>query len=462
MSDQPDSSHCPKREFVTPDSALDFRRLLLSLPADVNKKLSIYDLRRMCQNYNSIPCPNCYGGHQRPCQWCSDSGSVIFIPVADLPAPSVVDGHSVLPALSKPEDQNWTGIPDSEVCHCGNLLSKHDELLGCNNPRPLSPVPVPVSRSGFGEVHGPTRPRIHNKKMLEAIEAVIIEHSGNNLLAKSVRSFISAEPTERISEIIEIDEHGRVYDPLGQMSSGVPIHDSGAPLVPVSPTEEKEELGIPGAGLAATHVLQNAVFVKAVDPGHEYRLPSFDGELFQTLTFMKREGKGFHGNVGHYPGTNLQSVLRACLDRVVYLQRQIPHENNIAIMCHLRHCLRELEQRAAERHGFNVNKVTLELSSTGAMCGTCGHVLCWHSVIHGNDKHLAAPVIPTPSPSSAAPETALGEEEIAREASAELWQACSLSPYEHEKAKQIILAAIQRAKACQSIEQPKKLGEKET
>lgn len=25
-------------------------------------------------------CPNCYGGHQAPCQWCGDSGRVTFVP----------------------------------------------------------------------------------------------------------------------------------------------------------------------------------------------------------------------------------------------------------------------------------------------------------------------------------------------------------------------------------------------
>lgn len=39
----------------------------------------------------------------------------------------------------------------------------------------------------------PQRPRIHNIKMLDAIEAVIIEHSGNGELAGYVRDFISAE-----------------------------------------------------------------------------------------------------------------------------------------------------------------------------------------------------------------------------------------------------------------------------
>lgn len=27
--------------------------------------------------YREIFCPNCYGGHQKPCQWCGDSGRVI-------------------------------------------------------------------------------------------------------------------------------------------------------------------------------------------------------------------------------------------------------------------------------------------------------------------------------------------------------------------------------------------------
>jgi hypothetical protein len=25
-------------------------------------------------------CPNCYGGHFRPCQWCGDTGRVVFLP----------------------------------------------------------------------------------------------------------------------------------------------------------------------------------------------------------------------------------------------------------------------------------------------------------------------------------------------------------------------------------------------
>lgn len=32
-----------------------------------------------------IDCPNCYGGHQKPCQWCCDSGRVVNIPNSPTP-----------------------------------------------------------------------------------------------------------------------------------------------------------------------------------------------------------------------------------------------------------------------------------------------------------------------------------------------------------------------------------------
>lgn len=117
-----------------------------------------------------------------------------------------------------------------------------------------------------------------------------------------------------------------------------------------------------------------------VDAGHVYVLPVFDGQVLlgSPLTFMKREGEGFPGNTGHFPGTSLQAVLRACLDRVRYLQRQIPCDNNVAIICHIGHAILELERRAAERHGFNPKSITLEMATEGEMCPDCGHVKCHH------------------------------------------------------------------------------------
>lgn len=135
--------------------------------------------------------------------------------------------------------------------------------------------------------------------------------------------------------------------------------------------------------------------MKVIDPGHVYALAFLDGAitspempklgvlLSNTLTFVKREGDGYPGNVGHHPGTNLQEVLRALIERVKYLERQVPHPNNPIIIFALRHSLWLLEQRAAERHGrpftlpaagvLRIEDSTIEDAPT---CRLCGHIGC--------------------------------------------------------------------------------------
>lgn len=47
--------------------------------------------------------------------------------------------------------------------------------------------------------------------------------------------------------------------------------------------------------------------MKVVDPGHTYELDVLDApqqHQGHPLIFVKREGPGFLGNVGHNPGTN--------------------------------------------------------------------------------------------------------------------------------------------------------------
>lgn len=57
-----------------------------------------------------------------------------------------------------------------------------------------NPDPQPEN-TGNGSVEAP-RPRIHNRKMLAAIHAVIVEHSGNGLLADEVVRYISVPQPE--------------------------------------------------------------------------------------------------------------------------------------------------------------------------------------------------------------------------------------------------------------------------
>lgn len=114
-----------------------------------------------------------------------------------------------------------------------------------------------------------------------------------------------------------------------------------------------------------------------VDHGHVYSLLPIDGTDAQALTFVKREGPGYPGNIGHHSGTNCQSVIRALCDRVRYLQNQIPHPNNLHILDYLMRSNWLLEQRAAERHGLSFN-LTPEQAIEMPMCPVCGHVVCRH------------------------------------------------------------------------------------
>lgn len=127
--------------------------------------------------------------------------------------------------------------------------------------------------------------------------------------------------------------------------------------------------------------------MKIVDPGHHYRLDLLDAPDLQSvvfgadLVFVKREGEGYPGNVGHYSGTNMQEVLRALIDRVKYLNNQIPHPRNDNVITSLRHAIFNLELRAAERHG-RLDEFTSLIMRGGPQienfetCKKCGHIGC--------------------------------------------------------------------------------------
>lgn len=118
---------------------------------------------------------------------------------------------------------------------------------------------------------------------------------------------------------------------------------------------------------------------EVLDPGHQYRLLTLDGDLDQTLTFVKRHDPNdltrFPGNTNSYPGTTMQSVIRCLIERIEYLDKQIPHLNNLESRDHLTEVLWLLEDRAAERHGY-VFDLFPEDCYTMPMCPHCGHVIC--------------------------------------------------------------------------------------
>jgi hypothetical protein len=115
--------------------------------------------------------------------------------------------------------------------------------------------------------------------------------------------------------------------------------------------------------------------VKVLDPGHQYSLRHLDGDGEETLQFVKREGKGYPGNIGHHEGTTMQEVLRVLIHRAKYVNKQIPcRETELAIK-HMRTAIYQFEVRAAFRHGrrFRMPDGLIEEEPT---CVKCGHIGC--------------------------------------------------------------------------------------
>lgn len=113
------------------------------------------------------------------------------------------------------------------------------------------------------------------------------------------------------------------------------------------------------------------------DPGHDYVLASLDGAAPQRLTFVKREGPGFPGNVGAHPGTTTQEVLRALIERSEYVNGQIPCAETEAVIGLLQTAVMILETRAARRHDRTPGAhATLSDAVDGEACPSCGHVGC--------------------------------------------------------------------------------------
>jgi hypothetical protein len=139
--------------------------------------------------------------------------------------------------------------------------------------------------------------------------------------------------------------------------------------------------------------LRKRLKVKIIDPGHVYELDWLDGTPLtiyplkddeeprtsrpeNRLTFVKREGDGYPGNVGHHAGTNIQEVLRALIDRVRYLDKQIPDWRNLIILDNLRMAMYNLEGRAAERHGRTFIVHDMSAIETLPTCEKCKHIGC--------------------------------------------------------------------------------------
>lgn len=125
--------------------------------------------------------------------------------------------------------------------------------------------------------------------------------------------------------------------------------------------------------------------MNVIDQGHIFELATYNGDACydrpaRLLTFMKRSGPGSPGNVGSFPGTNCQEVIRALISRVTYLDAQKPCAENEIIINSLRSALWAFEVRAARRRNatLSTHETNIEYAAT---CDVCGHIDC-------NEFHL--------------------------------------------------------------------------
>ena len=118
--------------------------------------------------------------------------------------------------------------------------------------------------------------------------------------------------------------------------------------------------------------------MRILDPGHRYELDILDKtyDLIAVLQFVKREGEEYPGNIGHYPGTTTQEVLRALIDRTKYVDQQQHWSANDFVIDYLRRALYELELRAAYAAGKGLNIFHVDMIETLPTCSTCGHIWC--------------------------------------------------------------------------------------
>lgn len=115
--------------------------------------------------------------------------------------------------------------------------------------------------------------------------------------------------------------------------------------------------------------------MKALDAGHIYSLQSLDGGDHELLRFVKRAGPGFPGNKGAHPGTIIQEVCRAMIDRLDYVDNQIPCPDNRKARLNLSLVIYWLEKRAAERHGRTLQSPITDIEYVPT-CPKCGHIEC--------------------------------------------------------------------------------------
>lgn len=118
--------------------------------------------------------------------------------------------------------------------------------------------------------------------------------------------------------------------------------------------------------------------MEILDPGHRYILEGYDGPLTQELTFVKRNDppEKYPGNTSAYPGTIMQEVIKALIDRLQYVNNQTPCAETEAVLGLMQTSMLLLEERANRMHGRTLDFDSFDELLTTPTCPGCGHIQC--------------------------------------------------------------------------------------
>lgn len=96
--------------------------------------------------------------------------------------------------------------------------------------------------------------------------------------------------------------------------------------------------------------------MEIVEFGHKYLLPHLESEGHETLTFIRRTSEAIDYGDAEHPGTNTQEVIRALIDRTLYLNEVLPAVETLDAVYYLRMALFCYEARAYRRKQEGINK----------------------------------------------------------------------------------------------------------
>lgn len=97
--------------------------------------------------------------------------------------------------------------------------------------------------------------------------------------------------------------------------------------------------------------------MKILDSGHIYELKQLGDNETQKITFIKRSGGAVHYEK-EWPGLQTQEVLRALIDRTIYLDKVLECKETKEAIKHLRAALYWYEVRALRRKRSKTNRTT--------------------------------------------------------------------------------------------------------